>query len=249
MRGHIFCSTQCARDSARAELRLKIQEQLGRAIPGRVAVAVVLAAACAPTVLALRAVSELDRLNQPLLSPIAPRPTLVRIERVVPGADGARIEGRAPDGGAVFLFAGSRFVATAYVEDGQFRFEGVKVDGPYRVGSLALAAEPVTARATPIDFVAPKTAAAEPTALPPQSAPSAAPIAPAAPIAAAAAGDGGRSSASASGAFRSRSRCRRPAGRGRSPRRPGPLSRPQRPAGGARLLRRGIVRSRRPARS
>jgi len=173
MRGHIFCSTHCARDSARAELRLKIQAQLGRAIPGRVAVAVVLAAACAPTVLALRAVSELDRLNQPLLSPIAPRPALVRIERVVPGADGARIEGRAPDGGAVFLFAGSRFVATAYVENGQFRFEGVKVDGPYRVGSLALAAEPATARA-PVESVAAETTALEPTL-----------IAPVAPIAAA----------------------------------------------------------------
>jgi peptidoglycan/xylan/chitin deacetylase (PgdA/CDA1 family) len=182
MRGHIFCSTQCARDSARAELWLKIQALLGRAIPGRAAVAVVLAAACAPTVLALRAVSELDRLNQPLLSPIAPRPALVRIERVVPGADGARIEGRAPDGGAVFLFAGSRFVATSYVENGQFRFEGVKVDGPYRVGSLALAAEPATARAEPVQAVAARPAAAEPTPIAPQPAPSAAPIAAASPI-------------------------------------------------------------------
>jgi peptidoglycan/xylan/chitin deacetylase (PgdA/CDA1 family) len=145
MRGHLFCSTRCARDSGRAELWLRIQGHLGRAIPGRLAVAVVLAAACAPTLLALRAVSELDRLNRLVVSPIAPRPPLVRIERIVPGPDGARIEGRAPAGGAVFLFAGSRFVATAYVEEGQFRFEGVKADGPYRVGTLPLASEPLAA--------------------------------------------------------------------------------------------------------
>jgi len=142
MRGHLFCSTRCARDAGRAELRLKIQGQLRRAVPGRVAVAVVLAAASAPTLMALRAVSELDRLNQPAVSRITPRPPLVRIERVVPGPDGAQIVGSAPSGGAVFLFAGSRFVATAYVEEGRFRFEGVKVEGPYRVGALALVSEP-----------------------------------------------------------------------------------------------------------
>jgi peptidoglycan/xylan/chitin deacetylase (PgdA/CDA1 family) len=145
MRGHLFCSTRCARDSGRAELWLRIRTELGRAIPGRLAVAAVLAAACAPTLLALRAVSELDRLNRLAVSPIAPRPPLVRIERIVPGPDGARIEGRAPAGGAVFLFAGSRFVATAYVEEGQFRFDGVKADGPYRVGTLPLASEPLAA--------------------------------------------------------------------------------------------------------
>jgi peptidoglycan/xylan/chitin deacetylase (PgdA/CDA1 family) len=145
MRGHLFCSTRCARDSGRAELRLRIQGQLGRAVPGRLAVAAVLAAACAPTLLALRAVSELDRLSRLAVSPIAPRPPLVRIERIVPGPDGARIEGRAPAGGAVFLFAGSRFVATAYVEEGQFRFDGVKAEGPYRVGALPLASEPAGA--------------------------------------------------------------------------------------------------------
>jgi peptidoglycan/xylan/chitin deacetylase (PgdA/CDA1 family) len=145
MRGHLFCSTRCARDAGRAELLLRIQGHLGHAVPGRLAVAVVLAAACAPTLLALRAVSELDRLNRLAVSPIAPRPPLVRIERITPGPDGARIEGRAPAGGAVFLFAGSRFVATAYVDEGQFRFEGVKEDGPYRVGALPLASEPLAA--------------------------------------------------------------------------------------------------------
>ena len=126
---------------------LRIQGLLGRAVPGRVAVAVVLAAASAPTLMALRAVSELDRLNQPALARPMPRPPLVRIERIVPGPDGASIVGRAPSGGAVFLFAGNRFVATAYVEEGQFRFEGVKAEGPYRVGALPLVSEPQAAPA------------------------------------------------------------------------------------------------------
>jgi peptidoglycan/xylan/chitin deacetylase (PgdA/CDA1 family) len=142
MYGHLYCSTKCARDGARAELTVRIRHRLSRPVSGRLAVVLVLAACCAPTVLALRAVSELDRLNRPAPFSPASRATFVRIERVVPGPAGARIEGRAPSGGAVFLFAGSRFVATAYVERGEFHFDDVRVDGPYRVGSLALASAP-----------------------------------------------------------------------------------------------------------
>lgn len=162
MYGHLYCSTKCARDGARAELRLRIGHRLSRPVPGRLAVALVLAACCAPTVFALRAVSELDRLNRP--SPFSPvsRATFVRIERVVPGPTGARIEGRAPSGGAVFLFAGGRFIATAYVEQGEFHFDDVRADGPYRVGSLALASAPPAEAAS-----AAPAAVRETTALPP----------------------------------------------------------------------------------
>jgi peptidoglycan/xylan/chitin deacetylase (PgdA/CDA1 family) len=177
MRGHLFCSTRCARDSGRAEMLLKIQGQLGRTVPGRVAVAVVLVAASAPTLMALRAVSELDRLNQPALFRLAPRPPLVRIEKIVPGPDGARIVGHAPSGGAVFLFAGSRFVATAYVEEGQFRFEGVKADGPYRVGALALVSETPATAAPESNATAPPLPAANP-AMPPAAPPAVPPDAP-----------------------------------------------------------------------
>ena len=142
MRGHLYCSTGCARDAGRAAFRLLIVGRLERPVPARLAVAVVLAASIAPGLLALRAVSQLDRLNAP--APFAParRPPLARVERVVPGPEGVSIEGSAPAGAAVFLFAGDRFAGTAYAGDGTFRFERVAAPGPYRVGVLPLAAAP-----------------------------------------------------------------------------------------------------------
>jgi peptidoglycan/xylan/chitin deacetylase (PgdA/CDA1 family) len=168
MSGHLYCSPKCARDGARKELKIRIRRRLARPVPARLAVAAVLAACFAPTVFALRAVSELDRLNAPAPFAPAPRPALVRIERIVPGAEGTLIEGRGPEGGAVFLFSGSRFVATAYVEQGRFRFEGVGASGPYRVGAIPLASAPApepparTARTAPSAAEAPPPGASTP---------------------------------------------------------------------------------------
>jgi peptidoglycan/xylan/chitin deacetylase (PgdA/CDA1 family) len=94
-------------------------------------------------VFALRVVSQLDRLNVP--APFArPRAAATaRIESV--GADpagGVRIEGTAAPDNAVFLFAEGRLAATAFAENGRFRFDGVRAPGPYRVGALSLSSSP-----------------------------------------------------------------------------------------------------------
>jgi peptidoglycan/xylan/chitin deacetylase (PgdA/CDA1 family) len=147
MRGHLYCSPRCARNAGRDDLKIKVRESLGRPIPARLAVVIVLLACSAPGVLALRTVAELDRLNSPSSLPPRRAP-LARIERVVPGAAGSRIEGTAPAGAAVFLFADGRFAATGLAADGRFRFEGVKAEGPYRVGALPLAAAEGSATAS-----------------------------------------------------------------------------------------------------
>ena len=139
MRGHLYCSSRCARNAGRDDLKMRVRESLGRPVSARLAVVIVLLACSAPAVLALRTVAELDRLNSSSSLPPRRAP-LARIERIAPGADGARIEGTAPSGAAVFLFADGRFVATGVAADGRFRFEGVKAGGPYRVGALPLAA-------------------------------------------------------------------------------------------------------------
>ncbi len=140
MRGHLYCATRCARDAGRAAIRSMIRGQLLRPVPGRLAVVVVLLACSAPAVLALRTVRELDRLST--AAPFSPlhRPAPARVDRVTPSAAGAAIEGTAPPGAAVFLFAGARFAGTALAVDGHFRFEGIRASGPYRVGTLPLAA-------------------------------------------------------------------------------------------------------------
>ena len=145
MRGHLYCSTRCARDGGRAETRALIRSHLARPIPPRLAVLAVLLAASAPAVLALRTVAQLDRLNSPAPFSPARRAPAARVESVVPGPDGSRIEGSAPPGAAVFLFAGGQFAGTALAADGRFRFEGVKSPGPYLVGTLPLAPPAVAA--------------------------------------------------------------------------------------------------------
>ena len=140
MRGHLYCSTRCARDAGRAEVRSFIRQQLVRPVPGRLAVLAVLLACFAPAVLALKTVAELDRLSAPQPFSVPRRPPLVRVDRVTTSADGARIEGTAPAGAAVFLFAGSQFAGTALASGGRFRFDAVRASGPYRVGTLPLAA-------------------------------------------------------------------------------------------------------------
>ncbi len=165
LRGHLYCSTRCARDDGRAELRSRVRRRLGRPVSPRLAVFVVLLACSAPAVLAVRTVAELDRLNAPSRFSPARRPPLARVERVTAEADGARIEGTAPSGAAVFLFCGGQFTATTVAGDGRFRFERVQAPGPYRVGALPLAA-PSAEEGSPGSPAAPPALALPGSALP-----------------------------------------------------------------------------------
>jgi peptidoglycan/xylan/chitin deacetylase (PgdA/CDA1 family) len=158
MRGHLYCSTRCARDAGRVALWGKVEQRLRRPVSSRLSVVLVLLAVCAPTLAALRAVSELDRLNTP--SPLAPprHPPVARIESVEAHPGGARIEGSAPEGTAVFLFAGGQFVGAASARAGRFRFEAVQQPGPYHVGAMPLTLEPHVSLAAPSRASAPAVA-------------------------------------------------------------------------------------------
>lgn len=165
MRGHLYCSTRCARDAGRAAVRSLIRRQLMRPVSGRLAVITVLLACSAPAVLALRTVAELDRLTA--AAPFSPvrRPPPARVERVTSSPAGAVIEGTAPPGAAVFLFAGAQFAGTALAVDGRFRFEEVRAAGPYRVGTLPLAGpsgSDAFAGASPSSSLEPRTGAGAP---------------------------------------------------------------------------------------
>jgi peptidoglycan/xylan/chitin deacetylase (PgdA/CDA1 family) len=142
MRGHLYCSTRCARDAGRFAAWRAVQNQLVRRVPARLAVALVALAAFAPVILALRTVRELDALSTP--SPIAPprrsAPT-ARVESYRETASGVVLEGTATEGCAVFLFAGGRFVTSIPAVNGRFRFENVREKGPYRVGAMSLSAD------------------------------------------------------------------------------------------------------------
>ncbi len=185
MRGHIYCSTRCARDAGRHAVWRAVRERLLRPVSGRVAVALVAMAASAPVILALRTVRVLDSLSTP--SPAGPprRPApAARLDTLQDGPSGTRLEGTAPEGSAVFLFAGGRFVASVPADGGRFRFDGIREKGPYRVGAMSLSAEaayaptpaPRTAPApTPAAVPAPVAALRQPTPAP------AAPVAAAAP--------------------------------------------------------------------
>ncbi len=142
MRGHIYCSTRCARDAGRHAVWGAVQGRLLRPVSGRVAVLIVAMAASAPVILALRTVRALDALSVP--SPAGPprRPApSARLDSVQDGPSGTRLEGTAPEGSAVFLFAAGRFVASVPADGGRFRFEAVREKGPYRVGAMSLSAE------------------------------------------------------------------------------------------------------------
>jgi peptidoglycan/xylan/chitin deacetylase (PgdA/CDA1 family) len=146
--------------------RNEARKRLSRPVSSRLAVVLVLIALGAPTLFALRVVSQLDRLNAP--APFArPRAAAsARIESV--GADpagGARIEGTAAPGNAVFLFAQGRLAATAFAENGHFRFDGVRAPGPYRVGalslSLSLSSSPGTSGPADLSLLSDRTAPSE----------------------------------------------------------------------------------------
>ncbi len=143
MRGHLYCSTRCARDAGRHAVWRAVQGHLVRRVPARLAVAAVALAACTPVILALRTVRQLDALSAP--SPLAPPRRLVpsaRLESVRDAPGGASVlEGTASEGSAVFLFAGGRFLTSVPVVNGRFRFDNVREKGPYRVGAMSLSAE------------------------------------------------------------------------------------------------------------
>jgi peptidoglycan/xylan/chitin deacetylase (PgdA/CDA1 family) len=141
MHGHFYCSTRCAREAGHAAWRRWFWERLARPVPSTASVFLVLLAAGAPTLTALRAVSELDRLSTPTAFAVHSRAPGARIESVTSGPAGSRIEGRAAPGAAVFLFAGGQFAGATFSEQGQFRFDGVRAAGPYRVGALFLSSE------------------------------------------------------------------------------------------------------------
>jgi peptidoglycan/xylan/chitin deacetylase (PgdA/CDA1 family) len=157
MRGHLYCSTQCARDSGLHPVWRRAADTLGIEVPSRLALLCVALIGAAPVVLALRAVGELDRLNEPPRFAVPRRGASARIDSVTETPSGATIEGRAPTGAAVFLFAGGKFVGTMSAENATFRFEGVRAKGPYRVGAIFLSQE---APVVPAPRQAPATPAA-----------------------------------------------------------------------------------------
>ena len=181
MRGQLFCSTRCARDADRLAAWHRVRGQLARPVPARVAVLAVVLAASAPMILALRTVRDLDRLNGPAPLARTYRGSRATLESIVETPKGTRLEGTAPEGTAVFLFAGGRFVATSPSEAGRFRFENVSAPGPFRVGALPLSEErPLAAgpppAAAPAVKPSPSARLAVPSPAPPRVA--AAPVAP-----------------------------------------------------------------------
>src|SRR5207249_740779 len=98
--------------------------------------------ACVPVILALRAVADLDRLDEVSSFARPRRESLAaRLDSVVETEKGSRIDGTAATGTAVFLFAGGKLVASLPAGLGHFRFEGVRERGPFRVGAMLLSPE------------------------------------------------------------------------------------------------------------
>jgi peptidoglycan-N-acetylmuramic acid deacetylase len=142
MRGHYYCSTRCAREAgSQAAFWHRASETASIEVPSRLALLAVALASMAPVVLGMRAVGELDRLNEPSRFAITRRGPSARIDSVREAPGGAVVEGRGPAGAAVFLFANGRLAGTASVEADRFHFEGIKAKGPYRVGAVFLSPE------------------------------------------------------------------------------------------------------------
>jgi peptidoglycan/xylan/chitin deacetylase (PgdA/CDA1 family) len=132
-----------------------------RPVSGRAAVIVVALAAAAPVILALRTVRDLDRINSPsAFARVRREAPTARLESAAANAAGFGLEGTGSEGTAVFLFSGDRFLGTAPVVNGRFRFDNVQEKGPFRVGAMPLSSalayappattpEPVAARPTP----------------------------------------------------------------------------------------------------
>ena len=90
MRGHLYCSTRCARDAGRHAVWRAVHSQLVRRVPARLAVAAVRLAACAPVILALRTVRELDSLVGAFAHRSAAAGGALRAARVDPRGPGGR---------------------------------------------------------------------------------------------------------------------------------------------------------------
>jgi peptidoglycan/xylan/chitin deacetylase (PgdA/CDA1 family) len=138
---HLFCSASCARRHAVRNALETARGRLGVAVPTRWALTAITLALLAPTLWAVKIVDQLASLasvNQAFEMPRGNRRLAAAIDRIAPGPDGVTVEGTSEEGGAVFLFAGDRFVAVTAVHDGRFRFERVHPAANYRVGGLAL---------------------------------------------------------------------------------------------------------------
>lgn len=146
MRGHLFCSTRCARDDGRHAAWTRLRERMERPVSPTLGVVILAAAASAPTLLALKTVSTLDRLSRSAPEARFSRPPQAlsaSISSLEESPSGARVTGAGPEGAAVFLFAGGRFVAVAPVQEGRFVFDGIREKGPYRVGAMPLSSPSV----------------------------------------------------------------------------------------------------------
>ena len=123
----------------------RVQGDLVAPVPARLAVAAVALAAAAPVILALRTVRELDR-PQRALAPgarrAAKRPS-ARLETDRRGRrerlrlEGTRLRRDAPSS-CSRAAASSR---SSPVANGRFRFDGIREQGPYRVGAMPLSAD------------------------------------------------------------------------------------------------------------
>ncbi len=152
MRGHLYCSTRCARDDGRHAVWRRVRKRLDRPVPAGAAIFAIAVAAATPTLFALRAVSTLERLDPAARTPASLRAPLssARIDSVMETPAGKVIEGSGPQSSAVFLFSAGQFLAAAPVEFGRFRFEGVRVNGPYRVGVMPLSSGAVAEEPAPL---------------------------------------------------------------------------------------------------
>lgn len=83
MRGHVFCSTQCARDAGRLAVWGRAAEALRIEVSSRLALLCVALISASPVVLALRAVGELDRLNEPPRFALPRRGASARIGAII----------------------------------------------------------------------------------------------------------------------------------------------------------------------
>jgi peptidoglycan/xylan/chitin deacetylase (PgdA/CDA1 family) len=151
MRGHFYCSTRCAREAgSHTALWSRVAEAAHVEVPSRPALFAVALVAAAPVVLALKAVGELDRLNEPSHFAVTRRGPSAQIDSVREAPGGSVVEGRGPAGSAVFLIANGRLVGTASVENERFRFDGIRAKGPYRVGAVFLSAEASASPSAPL---------------------------------------------------------------------------------------------------
>ena len=144
MRGHLYCSERCARDAGRHAVWRRVRGRPRHARSGapgrrRRGAGGRRAGDAGP--------AHRARARRPerLVASCAAPPRGARRRASKPSSsrrNGFRLEGTASDGTAVFLFSGSRLLGAAPVENGRFRFEGIREKGPFRVGAMPLSSSP-----------------------------------------------------------------------------------------------------------